>query len=345
MSIFSSIWSDLKVSAGAAIPGIATSAANSIPSRFIKSEGSNLIYKNNRAYDNVIIHVAKQKAAQAVENEVNNLIPKYKKYKEKIERDKVLEAVESQNKELIKEREQVVESLGVVNATGGGKYIAKDKYGNKVPEALMLYYDGEQEIAVTDKTSTQNVQGITTGVQHNNFKTKTVCFIDLAATVSIQSSKNLVLTQVQGRDYTRKELISGGDLSFSVSGKIVGNEPDLYPENDVKKFIQIMQYGGIIKVNQLLFKQFNIGQIIIKDYNMGTSNCKNVQPYSFNCVAVEPDEDVEVKKDTINTINRAIERGSTDSWFQVILENQLNSIAGNVVSGAAMGLDALTPTF
>ena len=56
-----------------------------------------------------------------------------------------------------------------------------------------------------------------------------IAFCDLGATVSSQSSNNLILTKVQGRDYSRKELVSGGDINFTVTGKIVSNYPDIYP--------------------------------------------------------------------------------------------------------------------
>ena len=58
-------------------------------------------------------------------------------------------------------------------------------------------------------------------------------FLDLGAIVQVQSSNNLVLTKVQGRDYSRKELISGGDINFTVTGKIVSNYPDVYPYAEV----------------------------------------------------------------------------------------------------------------
>ena len=44
-------------------------------------------------------------------------------------------------------------------------------------------------------------------------------FLDLGAIVQAQSSNNLVLTKVQGRDYSRKELISGRRYKFYCNRK------------------------------------------------------------------------------------------------------------------------------
>ena len=331
--ITNNIWSDLKFSS--ASKGV--NLSGNVSYRYLRKKDGNLVYRNNRAYKNVLVHVAKQTAAQLVEQTVNSLFPKYKRYKEKIQRDKVLTQQESQRKTLIEKGEAIESDLGIVD-----KYIAQDKYGNRVPEALMIYYEGDTGINVEVSKSTADKYGAISA-ETESFETKLVCFIDLTASVSVQSSKNIILSQVQGRDYTRKELISGGDLTFQISGMIVGDTADIYPENDVKKFIQIMQYGGIINVNHLFFKQFNVNRIIVKEYSMGNSNCKNVQPYSFSCVAVEPDEDVEIKADTINTINNEIFKAEKDKWYKLILQKQLSSIAGNVSSVTTLGIDSLVP--
>lgn len=331
--ITSNIWSDLKfssISRGEDVLG-------SVSYRYLRKKDGNLVYSNNKAYKSVLVHVAKQAAAQFVEQTVNSLFPKYQRYQDKIKRDKVLLQQESQRKTLIKKGEAIESGLGVV-----GKYVAQDKYGNRIPEALMIYYEGDTKISVeVAKSSADKYGAINTETE--SFETSLICFIDLTASVSVQSSKNLILTQVQGRDYTRKELISGGDLTFQVAGRIVSDIADVYPENDVKKFIQIMQHGGIINVNHLFFKQFNVNRIIVKEYSMGNSDCKNVQPYSFSCVAVEPDEDVEIKSDTINTINNEIFKAEKDKWYKLILQKQLSSIAGNVSSVANLGIDSLVP--
>jgi hypothetical protein len=337
MDIRNNIWSSLKFSAGQA----GMDAAGSVSYRYLRKKDGNLVYVNNRGYNSVLIHVAKQTAAQFVEQQVNSIFPKYQRYFENQLRDTVLKQQDANNKKLIEAGERIDKGLGFIEIPDH-KIIARNKYGEQVPEALMLYYESDKEIQIQD-TVYQNGKAIET-----SYKTNIVCFIDLVASVTMQSSKNLVLTEVQGRDFSRKELISGGDLTFSVTGKIVGNDRGVYPENDVKKFIQLVQYGGVVKVNHYLFRQFNIEQIIIKDYNLNTSECKNVQPYSFTCVAVEPDEDVVIVTDTIGVINAEIAISPMNKWYKLILNNKLVSIAANsapegVSSLGTAGLDTLIP--
>lgn len=315
----------MKFNAGKA----AANAASSVSWAYTHSPAQEVIYRNNRAYKSVLVHVAKQLAMSEIEGQINKLFPKYQRYLEKTLRKTVLEQQKSNQIQLIKNRETQMEEWGRISAQGGHTIIAKDKYGNAVPESLMLFYDGDTDILVEDVKIVGDKQ------VKDSYTTKTICFIDINPDVAIQSSKNIVMTTVQGRDYTRKELVSGGDLNFTVTGEIVSNEEGVYPENDVKKFIQIMQYGGVVNVNHFQFKQFNVDKIIIKDFNMQNQEFKNIQPYTFTCVAVEPDEDVVVKSDTIAVINREIEVSQMRKWYKLILNNKYAEIVANAAASAA----------
>ena len=324
MSFIGDIWGNVKFNAGKA----AANAASSVSWAYTHSPAQEVIYRNNRAYKSVLVHVAKQLAMSEIEGQINKLFPKYQMYLEKTLRKTVLEQQKSNQVQLIRNRESQMKELGRITADGGHTIIAKDKYGNAVPESLMLFYDGDTDILVEDVKIVGDKQ------VKDSYTTKTICFIDINPDVAIQSSKNIVMTTVQGRDYTRKELVSGGDLNFTVTGEIVSNEEGVYPENDVKKFIQIMQYGGVVNVNHFQFKQFNVDKIIIKDFNMQNQEFKNIQPYTFTCVAVEPDEDVVVKSDTIAVINREIEVSPMSKWYKLILNNKYAEIVANAAASA-----------
>lgn len=324
MSFIGDIWGNVKFNAGKA----AANAASSVSWAYTHSPAQEVIYRNNRAYKSVLVHVAKQLAMSEIEGQINKLFPKYQRYLEKTLRKTVLEQQKSNQVQLIRNRESQMKEWGRITADGGHTIIAKDKYGNAVPESLMLFYDGDTDVLVEDVKIVGDKQ------VKDSYTTKTICFIDINPDVAIQSSKNIVMTTVQGRDYTRKELVSGGDLNFTVTGEIVSNEDGVYPENDVKKFIQIMQYGGVVNVNHFQFKQFNVDKIIIKDFNMQNQEFKNIQPYTFTCVAVEPDEDVVVKSDTIAVINREIEVSPMSKWYKLILNNKYAEIVANAAASA-----------
>lgn len=340
MVILNSIWSDLKLNAGRSLNDIVSH--NSY--KYLRKQNGNLVYLRNSGYKSKTVYVAKQKAMQFIEQQANNLIPKYKRYLDYQNRQFVLQQQESELLKLIDKGEKVDSGLGSIFTENGYEITAKDKYGTKIPESIMLYYDTDSEITVEDTYMSSTTCKMTS----RQFKTKTVCFFDIVARASVQSSKNIVLTQVQGRDFTRKELISGGDLAFSVSGKILSDDIGVYPDSSVKKFIQIMQYGGIVNVNHYLFKQFNIDKILIKDFNLGVPECKNEQPYSFSCVAVEPDESVAISSDTIGVLNHEISLSPSNKWVKLILDSKLatiasNAITNNVSNTIATGFDKLVP--
>lgn len=339
---FGYLWSDLKFSSTNAA-GLAVGGVN----WRIKKDQSPLEFKNPR-YKSVFVHIAKQLVMSELEGQLHKLVPKFKKHMEDEVRDAVLKQQEQNHVKLIENQEKQSDKWGQITAEGGHIIVAKDKYGNPVKEALMLYYDDEGE----DAHDVEDVSIVNGKPQAENYKTKTICHIDLSPQVTMNSTKNIVMTQVQGRDYTRKELVSGGDLQFSVSGYIVSDERGVYPTDAVRKFVKMMEYNGILNVNFMMFEPFNVQRIIIKDYSLNQQTYKNIQPYSFNCVAVEPDEDIKLQKDTIAVLNQELKLSPMNKWYQLILDYKLaemaatsivNTASSAVVSGVGMGLDELVP--
>jgi hypothetical protein len=359
MGLFNTIWSELKIGYDKAYRERMNDAMSTLDLRYRKSKNGVLVYKSHAAYKSVFEFISRQSKLQYAERTLNSLWPKYIKSVEETRRKYALAQQDANRAILIAKGQAIDSGLGAVTTTEGNyTYIAKDKYGSKVPDAIMVYYDVETPISVSDNTAKAK-RMIAMGVDADeddfmgaDISTRTICFIDLAPEVTLSSSKNIVLTNVQGRDYSRKELIAGGDLKFSVSGNIVYDEPDIYPENDVKKFIQMMEYNGIIHVNHRMFRQFGVTSIIVQDFNLGKPDFKNMQPYSFNCVAVEPDEAVVITQDTIGTINHDIAVSPVDGWMSIVLgkkrielngDNKYIQMGANAATGAAMGaLGSLT---
>ena len=347
-----SLWGNLKFNTGSAVTSAVSRGA---VFTFGGGSDSQLVYKNPR-YKSVLVYMAKRLAVQALSAELNSILPNYIKKQEAKRYAKIREQQKDNLATLILNQNTQSENWGVITAEGGHQIIARDKYGTKVKEALMLYYDDDeshQVNSVKEKKQKVNnsVEDIKVGYEEDNFSTKTLCHIDLAPQVSISSSKNLVMTQVQGRDYSRKELVSGGDVQFSISGNIVSNERGVYPMDAVKKFVKIMEYNGILNVNFLMFEPFGINKVIVKGYSLGNPEFKNIQPYSFECVAVEPDDEIKITADTISVINKALEASPADKWYNLILGKQLskaittgivNSATSAATSGAALGLDEIT---
>lgn len=251
---------------------------------------------------------------------VSESVSHYTHYRALNELKKIREKQTERKKIIDNKRDASVNRYGEVELDGR-TFRAYDERGKIIREAMILHYKGENMITrtVSGKPDNHNYEEI-----EENFTTQHVVFIDLAPQISVQTKKNLILSTVQGRDYTRKELVSGGDLVFSVSGNVVSNTIDMYPENDVKKLISIAEYGGIIEVKNMIFDQFNVNRLLIQDFRLERQDCKNVQPYSMTCVAVEPDTDVVVEADTIDLIDYKIKQNSPDRIVRVALNTALN---------------------
>lgn len=155
-----------------------------------------------------------------------------------------------------------------------------------------------------------------TGKVETNEKYGLVTFLDLQPQVQISSKNNLVLTMVQGRDHTRKELISGGDLEINIAGKITSKYPDIYPEAELAKFLKLMQYKGVIDCKNTILRQLKISQIIIQSYTLPVADCRNIQPYTLTCVAVEPSEAIELLDVEQETYKEAIKH--TNKWMKLV---------------------------
>ncbi len=369
MGYFNSVWSNLTFNAGNA----ATQFVSSLNWRYQNTHGG-IQYVSRSAYKSVLVHVAKQLAMSTLEGELNSLFPRYEKYARDKMRDAVRVQQDENRKVLIANGKKSTEGFGFIICEGGHKLIAKTKYGTPVPEALILSYDDEVSVHYDDilwdensvesytikkKSTLEKLWNPGNEIEHTTqnykaapFDTKTVFHIDLTPKVTMSSRKNVILTKVQGRDFTRKELVSGGDLAYSVNGSIVSDDEGVYPTEAVKRFVKIMQYNGIVNVNFVSFGLLGVTKIIIQDFSLGVVESKNVQPYSFTCVAVEPDDAIALQSDTISAINKDLAESQWDTWYKAILDNKLarmavktalNVATNTVTSAAGAGLDALTP--
>lgn len=214
---------------------------------------------------------------------------------------------------------------------------AYDDWGNVCVDALMLSIPVAQKIKI-------NIVNYVNGkaTPDKPLYSDHLVWYDTTALVNLSSDKNLVLTQVSGRDYSRKELVSNGDLNFSVSGRITSKIPDIYPSSEVQKLRQILQYKGIVEINNEFLDQWGIKKIVIKSFNFPSSEGnKAIQEYSFEAVGIQPDVEANVTEDTIKTIDNTIAAetdNSTSLAWKDILTSQLENLKSFSVGAVSQGL-------
>lgn len=306
-------------------------------------------YRRHRSYKSTLAFQASRIAVQAAMNEINQLYPRYLERLRQRSRTEALKHQQSNMKILVK-NQQIFEQEGfgslLLPEPSLGTIYAADVQRQIVPEALMLYHDAEDAVQVP-RYSCDHIGPGDDAIKERLLKkqqekgndksqsvtTKRLCHIDLAPHISLSSTKNVILTPVQGRDFTRKELVSGGDFQFTVSGQLDSNLPGVYPSLAVKIFLANMQYGGILKVHHFMFKQLGVTSVIIKDWHLDAPEYKNIQPYSFTCVAVEPDEIVEMK-DTIQALDNTFDdQTKFGFWERLLLDEKTQQIVTNAGGG------------
>lgn len=317
------------------------------------NKNDKLEFVSPSAYKSALAFWARREVVAAASNAIKQILPSIMKEREKARLKAVREQQSKISKRIIQDGNAVEETwgLGEVDLVDDHnlKIRARDALGNTIKESLMLYYDADEKYSLTEKI-VDPVSGEETETTTSTYR---VVFTDLSPRISVSSGKNIVMTEVQGRDFTRKELVSGGDLTFHISGQIVSNYATMetengrqipkvyYPDKDVRRFIQIMQHPGIIYVNHYLFKQFNVSRVIVKDFNLERQEFKNIQPYSFTCVAVEPDEDVIIKQDTINILNAQLQVKEKQGWLDYVLAKKLDSIVKVRDRNISFGIEEL----
>ena len=253
---------------------------------------------------------------------------------------------------------------GAFPVNNGANFIyAGDQHGYYCEDALMLGIPLAQDKKVRfyqnyrRSGSNENntfVPGYTseTGREHiyksQEFDSDHLVWWDCTAIISVDSQKNLVVTPVQGRDYSRKELVSNGDINIRVSGQITSLYPDIYPFEEVKKLRQILRYKGIIEINSQILDSWDIDKIIIKDFDFPQEEGgKAVQKYSFTAVAVQPAKLAEVQEDTIRMVTQpfVVEEPDEDSKWSDLLKEQFERLKRGAAeiadTGVSVGSDLL----
>ena len=233
-----------------------------------------------------------------------------------------------------------------VNRDGGGEdYIpAVDNYGELCPYAFIMGIKLKEPIAYKMQS---RIRGGRIGQKRLdvNMPTQTdmLVWFDPLAIPQMNSDKNVILTPVQGRDFTRKEIVGNGDIKFSVSGKMCSGVPGVYPEDQVRKFKQIMDYKGLVYCNHYILDILGIDKFIITGWSLSPRQGygDNTQDYTFSAVGVMPDEVTKVEADTINIVDYSIqqaEKTKKGAWAQLV-QKKLEGLQNGALDSLNKGLD------
>ena len=110
-----------------------------------------------------------------------------------------------------------------------------------------------------------------------------------SAIVSVSNTKNIVKTQIEGKDATVKEYISRGDYNISIKGVFAFKGLD-WPRDSVAAFRQFMELHTSIGITHDLLNQMGIHDIVVESFDIPENTFINLIPYTIQAVSDEPVE-------------------------------------------------------
>lgn len=85
---------------------------------------------------------------------------------------------------------------------------------------------------------------------------------------TVSQQKNIIRTQIQGRDGTIKEYVGKGDYEINIKGVITGKN-GVYPKDAVDNLIEFLNYNQSIGIiSSFLNERLNIDEIVILKYDL-----------------------------------------------------------------------------
>lgn len=107
--------------------------------------------------------------------------------------------------------------------------------------------------------------------------------------MTVDQTKNIVKTAIQGRNGTVKEYISDGDYMINIKGAIVSPYPLQYPQDDVDLLIRYMKVNTQIGVASFFLQLFGISDIVIEKYRIAEKlGSRNEVPFEIDAISDTP---------------------------------------------------------
>mgnify|MGYP006316729133 CR=1 FL=1 len=114
-----------------------------------------------------------------------------------------------------------------------------------------------------------------------------------AVTTMVSQSKNIVKTQVQGRNSTIKEYISDNDYDITIKGVITSEAIRHSPDEDLENLLNLMSLPNEIVIVSNYLALFKIQYVVVESFNIS-----QIEGYT-NQVAIDikliSDEPIELK--------------------------------------------------
>lgn len=111
------------------------------------------------------------------------------------------------------------------------------------------------------------------------------------AVVAVSRAKNIVTTQLVGRDGTVKEYINAGDYQLSILAGVAavrdGVIVDEYPEDGLRELRAFLEGNTALQVHSAFLDIFDINRVVIRNYSLTQDTASNYQTLSIQALSDE----------------------------------------------------------
>lgn len=107
---------------------------------------------------------------------------------------------------------------------------------------------------------------------------------------SVTQSKNMQITNIQGRNSSVKEYIADNDYQVNVQGVLTGSNRQ-FPMQDSQDLISLLKANVAFRVNSWYLDLFGINNLVVESYELGQDEggfC--YQKFGLNCLSDLPIE-------------------------------------------------------
>lgn len=176
---------------------------------------------------------------------------------------------------------------------------AKAERATEVEEDSLLISGTLSGVPVFDSVVLKRPNGVgnetQTFVENNSNKKgvidKTNDLILPIALLTVNQERNIVRTNVQGRNGSVKEFVSDGDYSVTIEGVLVNELPNKSPIEDLKKLHSFCKADTSLDVISNILDAFGILSLVINDYRVEQrEGMRNVIDFTLYCYSDTPFE-------------------------------------------------------
>lgn len=111
------------------------------------------------------------------------------------------------------------------------------------------------------------------------------------AVVAVSRSKNIVTTQLVGRDGTVKEYINAGDYQLNILVGVAavrdGVIVDEYPEDGLRELRAFLDGNTALQVHSAFLDIFDINRVVVKSYSLTQDTASNYQSLNISALSDE----------------------------------------------------------